>query len=573
MASISSAVFHLRHEQAGTAYHFQNINLRTSAVLRARLARLQRDLGADGGCRAQEILAAAASHHVGAGNDAAAGVAAAKTSTAASELDSWSGIEYFYLALASLQLSGCITATFVKLVGLAHAKDPASRLVSELARLATIIPQGTTVASICRDVLRRDRRKTPASSSSSVTSPHSSTRLAPPAVVKTREQEEWAESDKERAALALAELKLRRRVHDSLRFGVFLDVAQMRAVSETLSRAAVRVAGDLGAGGKRGVLLVLGPSLPEMAAAHVASCRADVISEVHLVDTSQRRLQTILQGMLSGKTIDRRIFISDGGSPSYCGEEPSWAGDRSYDVASSMFSLHHLTRDERRTVFAFAQAQCKSFIAVVFDQDGVEEGVSQAAVQSPQASVGRKTARPAGAPPVGVAAEGGASRGAPASLTPFFDPAAFACLVDSFERGMRQAADLFGVAASETAAATEAAAAAAEGGGNPAVRLAVTLLAQLFVGMAVDTRGERQVMLQPLSSGELCADMRDAGLIVHGSHKLFEHWWCPVHVIEASSSLADSARHDRGGEALRAENRELRARVQELERLVVAGRT
>lgn len=346
---------------------------------------------------------------------------------------------------------------------------------------------------------------------------------------------------------------VRRAVMDAWRFGMFLDTQQSASMTETLRDVCHRVMSHLVS--RRGILLVLGPFMPKVASRLVMSCPTSEVSEVHLVDNSQRRLRCALQGLLEGKCITRRVFISDSGSARYVRDEPTWEGDRTYDVVTSMFSLHHLNRRDRRSVFRFVQAQCNTFVAVVWfkgEEGGVDRGDESHGL-SPRSLCGP---------------------GAAASSGDVFDPSTFTALVDSFETGLRQAKEKF-----EEDIPVELEARRQHVAKK---RYALSLLARQFLvtltlGRAAVNVGsrnpyckDRSASLEALSCSELCTDMKAEGLVVTSSRLLFDHWWCPVRVIEATSSLSQRQRSQRskGSEEIMVENEELRARVRQLEQLV-----
>ena len=329
-----------------------------------------------------------------------------------------------------------------------------------------------------------------------------------------------------------------------------MDTQQSVCVTEMLRDVCHRVMSHLVS--RKGIMLVLGPFVPTVASRLIMSCPTSEVSEVHIVDNSKRRLRCVLQGLLEGKCITRRVFISDSGSARYVRDEPTWEGDRTYDVVTSMFSLHHLHRRDRRSVFRFVQAQCNTFVAVVWGgraEEGEDDGDGNKA---------------------GGADDDGDGR----DLDDVFDPATFTALVDSFETGLRQAKEKY----------EEDVPAEPEARKQHLVkkRCALSLLARQFLvtttlGRAAVNVGsrnpfckDRSASLEALSSRQLSADMRAEGLVVTSSRVLFDHWWCPVRVIEATSSLSQRQRSQRskGSEEMMVENEELRARVRQLEQLV-----
>ena len=583
-----AAVFHLRQENntTSTVYQIRNINICTSEVLREKLLGIFANLGEDFEKEYREY-----------------------TLRAENGLDDdvCSGIEYLYVAIAALKRKGLFTDQTITLLAAAYAHDPSSLLLSELAGLARESSVGQaarknppsldlttpekahddgsvgaqmtvemTLESVCEEVLNRYRTNSPSlmSRSSSCDTmdsaniPESQTRPTtassndpdskkivaedkPDPVAFKMEEEDNEDDDEDDDVLNLGGISsaVRRAVMDVWRFGLFLNSDQADAVTEALRIASQRAMSNLVS--RKGILLVLGPFLPEVASRHVISCPADEVAEVHLVDNSKRRLQSVVTDLMENKCITRRVFISDSGPASYVQDEPTWEGDRTYDVVTSIFSLHHLNGRDRRSVFRFVQAQGKTFIAVVWGKLGSGEKVEE-----------------------GGWAAGLSNSGTTKHDRSMFDPAVFTSLVDSFETGMRQARRKFEEELPSDPSAREEE--------TMKKRYALSLLARQFlVTVAMGTSAvnigsrnpyskRRSASLEPLLLSELRDDMLSEGLVVHSSGKLFDHWWCPVYFVEATSSLSQLQRSHRfqGSEEIVAENAELRARVKQLEQII-----
>ena len=621
----SSQVFHLRQKNHETVFDIQNVNIKTSGILMARLETLRLALARDVVSVVDQTLA--------------------KVTVQKDDFngDATSGIEYFYMAMTLLATDERVTPNFVQLVQLACKRDPASRLLQEMQLLVTKVNvtthTGPSIAQVCSDVVRPVNNLSRASGcwndspkrgSSGRTEDSKTNQIEPEDEDDEDEEEDEDEEDEDEEdgsedneETLMVRRKTLRRVHDRLRLGLFLTATQLQQIDDALyanicygtkrdeekehlneamqQRSFEQTTKAQSSAQRERSVLLLGPTLPRSITMHAKRCSDAVIRQIHIVDWSQRRLQTILRNLLDErKKLGKRIFISDSTSPKYCMEEPSWAGDRRYDYTTCIFSLHHMSAQGRRGIFQFVRKSSKMLHVVFFNEEEEREGKGGQGGQGGQADNDDA---------VQEAKEHHQQE-------TWNHPATFTALVDSFEQGMREAGNAFvdditmeseeGNSNTSNTSNTSNHNQSGNKGGltNEAklaklARCARDLLAQHFVlaltntattsttttslrsttTTAQDSSGEtsgetnnstnnsvprpkKRGILQALKRSTIVEEMEQQGLTVLSSTTLFDHWFRPVCSIVAKAKGNGSTATT--VEELENENELLRLKVQEL---------
>ena len=634
----SSQVFHLRQTlDTGTVFHLQNVNISTNAVLLSRLTTLQSGFASmsinDTTAAADDIISAALT----------------KAASTMDQMDDTSGIEYFYMAMTLLRTEDRISPRFMQLLELACKRDPASHLLQQILSLAQQRSEEmtvtATVSEMCVDIAKK-RQHSPKSPRAGDDDRRSSRQWSESPIrgmrIGNEDKEDGGgsatdEEDEEDVTSGTEEDMQRRKtfqqIHDWFRLGLFLTSEQLAVIDDALHANVQH--GDLRDKEKRRMqdsmvknfneqaprpirersLCLLGPTLPSSVAMHTDRCGDGLIQQVHIVDWSQRRLQKILNDLMTArKKLAQRVFISDSTTPKYCTDEPSWAGDRTYDYTTSIFSLHHISAFDRVNVFRFVRQNSKILHVVMFDDDSTAMATATAAKIKTKTKTKQENPEQDEDEDVNANANANANKDiilnnqsetkqtsnemeTSATTMPLAwnDPQKFASLVDSFEMGMREASN----AVSEHFEDEEK----KEGRGDPPkneqeakereTRLsemsqyARVLLAQYFMLAIADgpphapvlgsprasstpksTRrssfsGKRRSnILQPISLSQVVCEMEEEGLTILSSVKLFDHWYRPVYAIVAKAKSIESTATT--VIELETENDLLRAKVQEL---------